>query len=42
MADVVDVQEAGSILNVFAVNDGADVFLIAQFQNGTTVQIDPM
>lgn len=33
---------AGSILNVFAVNDGADVFLIAQFQDGSTAQIDPM
>jgi hypothetical protein len=33
---------AGSIINVFAVNDGADVFLIAQFQDGTTVQIDPI
>jgi hypothetical protein len=31
----------GSILNVFAVNDGADVFLIAQFQNGLTARIDP-
>lgn len=33
---------AGSILNVFAVNDGADVFLIAQFQDGSTAQIDPI
>jgi hypothetical protein len=33
---------AGSILNVFAVNDGGDVFLIAQFQDGSTAQIDPM
>lgn len=32
----------GSILNVFAVSDGpADVFLIAQFQNGVTARIDP-
>ena len=33
---------AGSILNVFAVNDGMDVFLIVQFQNGNTAQIDPI
>ncbi len=32
---------AGSILNVFAVNQGSDVFLIAQFLDGTTVRIDP-
>jgi hypothetical protein len=33
---------AGSILNVFAVSDGpADVFLIAQFQDGTTAEIPP-
>jgi hypothetical protein len=31
----------GSIINLFAVNDGAEVFLIAQFQDGTVVQIDP-
>lgn len=33
---------AGSILNVFAVSDGVDVFLIAQFQDGTTARIDPI
>jgi hypothetical protein len=36
--------DAGSILNIFAVNDAADptdVFLIAQFLDGTTVRIDP-
>ena len=32
---------AGSILNVFAVNQGSDVFLIAQFVDGTTVRINP-
>jgi hypothetical protein len=32
---------AGSIVNVFAVNQGSDVFLIAQFLDGTTVRIDP-
>jgi hypothetical protein len=32
---------AGSILNIFAVNDGPDVFLIVQFVDGTTVRIDP-
>jgi hypothetical protein len=32
---------AGSIINIFAVSDGAVVFLIAQFQDGTIVQIDP-
>lgn len=31
-----------SIINVFAVKDGADVFLIAQFQDGTTARINPM
>jgi hypothetical protein len=33
---------AGSILNVFAVNNGPAVFLIAQFQDGSTAQINPM
>lgn len=33
---------AGSILNVFAVNDGAAVFLLAQFEDGTVAQIDPI
>jgi len=32
---------AGTILNVFAVKDGDDVFLIAQTQDGTTIKIDP-
>ncbi len=32
---------AGSILNIFAVNDGPDVFLIVQFLDGTTVRLDP-
>jgi hypothetical protein len=32
---------AGSILNLFAVNQGSDVFLIAQFVDGTTVRIEP-
>ena len=32
----------GSILNVFAVNQLSDVFLLAQFQDGTVAQIDPM
>jgi hypothetical protein len=31
----------GSIINIFAVNDGPDVFLVAQFENGITAQIDP-
>ena len=32
----------GIILNLFAVNQVNDVFLLAQFQNGTVAQIDPM
>jgi hypothetical protein len=33
---------AGSIVNIFAVNQVADVFLLAQFQDGTVAQIDPL
>jgi hypothetical protein len=32
---------AGSIVNIFAVNQVLDVFLIAQFQDGSVAQIDP-
>jgi hypothetical protein len=40
---VFDVPElpAGTIVNVFAVSSDADVFLIAQLADGTTVRIDP-
>lgn len=31
---------AGEILNVFAINDGGTVFLLAQFMDGTTARID--
>ena len=32
---------AGTIVNVFAVADGAEVFLLAQLDGGTTVRLDP-
>jgi hypothetical protein len=31
---------AGEVLNVFAINDGGTVFLLAQFMDGTTARID--
>ena len=32
----------GSIINIFAINKGAVVFLIAQLQDGSTLRINPV
>lgn len=34
--------DAGEVVNVFAVADGEEVFLIAQLRDGSTVRIDPV